>query len=207
LSSTRLNEHLLRATQTMRRSTFHRSMTCRTCPTYRRLPAMAMRRLPSPRKPSRKQTNRPAKNLKARTSPILLSFPAFVKPRPPPHQPQTTNRRLLFRTSNLTTNPPKKHRRRPIFLWRCQVATILRYPLPFQAADRPPTRRRLPRPMTKENTAAPETSGEDAVDISSMLQPSGAGKTDGEPKGGKSDDLDDEMRRLLGEIAGDPEQK
>jgi flagellar protein FliO/FliZ len=59
----------------------------------------------------------------------------------------------------------------------------------------------------KKTTAAPETSGDDAVDISSMLQPSGGGKADGEPKGGKSDDLDDEMRRLLGEIAGDPEQK
>jgi flagellar protein FliO/FliZ len=59
----------------------------------------------------------------------------------------------------------------------------------------------------EKTTAAPETSGDDAVDISSMLQPSGGGKADGEPKGGKSDDLDDEMRRLLGEIAGDPEQK
>lgn len=59
----------------------------------------------------------------------------------------------------------------------------------------------------KTKIETPETSGDDVVDISSMLQPSGGGKADGEPKGDKSDDLDDEMRRLLGEIAGDPEQK
>lgn len=58
-----------------------------------------------------------------------------------------------------------------------------------------------------EKLETPQTSGDDAVDISSMLQPSGGGKADADPKSEKSDDLDDEMRRLLGEIAGDPEPK
>jgi flagellar protein FliO/FliZ len=50
-----------------------------------------------------------------------------------------------------------------------------------------------------------------AVDISSMLQPAAPGSTKG--SSGKndadqaSDNLDDEMRRLLGEIAGEPEPK
>ncbi|MFN3169649.1 MAG: flagellar biosynthetic protein FliO [Hyphomicrobiales bacterium] len=59
----------------------------------------------------------------------------------------------------------------------------------------------------EEETAS---SDDQAVDISSMLQPASA-TTDGPSKkeddNKPSDDLDDEMRRLLGEIAGEPESK
>ncbi|MEO0384105.1 MAG: flagellar biosynthetic protein FliO [Pseudomonadota bacterium] len=57
---------------------------------------------------------------------------------------------------------------------------------------------------------AEDSAVDDAVDISSMLQPAPAptegpsGKDDADTS---SDDLDDEMRRLLGEIAGEPESK
>ncbi len=57
---------------------------------------------------------------------------------------------------------------------------------------------------------AEENPVEQAVDISSKLQPAPASTEDTSSKAStekSSDDLDDEMRRLLGEIAGEPESK
>lgn len=57
---------------------------------------------------------------------------------------------------------------------------------------------------------ADENPVEQAVDISSKLQPAPVSTEDTSSKAStekSSDDLDDEMRRLLGEIAGEPESK
>ncbi len=80
-------------------------------------------------------------------------------------------------------------------------------PIPVTIPSRGPASNATTLAKAGEDESSQTIEDDEAVDISSMLQPSGSGKADAEPKGDKSDDLDDEMRRLLGEIAGDPEQK